>query len=266
MIPKKYHSVIAVVIGSLLVTMSCDENSGLPTPVKSTTKLTNANSSLASYTFDGKEGDPITQDVASRWIANYTNKNYGAITAHFFGRKALENILAKSGCIGIRFYYAMDDSFNPNLLLIGADGSGQNFLSDLRARGKNSSVVLNAGAFSNNSLLETEEDLIATDKSNQWIANYNSTNPLGVQAHFFGNEILRQILSLNGCIGIRCYYALNDAGVQQLLLIGVTNEGVNLLPLSSSTLGRVADGGGTIADASFPCPTYCPPAAPTGGG
>src|SRR5258708_1809451 len=158
--------------------------------------------------------------------------------------------------MGLRFYYSVDGLSKSNLLVISADGSGHDFSSDFRTRGKNSSVELSIRASSNTVFSGAESDSIVLDTSNQWIAHYNSDNPAGIQAHFFGNEIIKQILSQSGCVGIRCYYALNDAGVQQLLLVGVTSAGENILP-SSSTGGRVADGGGTIADVSFPCPTYC---------
>ena len=52
---------------------------------------------------------------------------------------------------------------------------------------------------------------------------------------------LLEIFSLkNGCDGDSdSLHALNDAGVQQLLLIGVTQDGGNLLP-AASVQGRVA--------------------------
>ena len=157
--------------------------------------------------------------------------------------------------MGLRFYYSVDESNKSNLLVMGADGSGHDFSSDFRTRGKNSSAELSIRASSNAVFSGAEGDSIVLDTSNQWMAHYNSNNPTGIQAHFFGYEIINQILSQNGCVGIRCYYALNDAGVQQLLLVGVTSTGENILPLSS-TGGRVADDG-TIADVSFPCPSHC---------
>ncbi len=259
MTSKKHNSTIAIVVSSLLMTMSCNDNSILPASVKSATasqaKVVNTNARIANYTFDGTEGDPIPLDVASRWIANYTSNNLGALTAHFFGNKTLEKLLSKNGCMGLRFYYSVDESSKPNLLVMGADGTGQDFSSDFRTKGKNSSVALNIGASFNNTFSGAEGDSIVLDASKQWLAHYNSDNPNGIQAHFFGHEIINQILSQNGCVGIRCYYALNDAGIQQLLLVGVTSSGQNILPQSLN--GGRTTGDGTIADMSLPCPTYC---------
>lgn len=60
-------------------------------------------------------------------------------------------------------------------------------------------------------------------------------------------------------MGIRIYYALNDAGVPQLLLVGATGTGENILP-EQGLNAKVADdptAPATVADMSYPCPTYC---------
>jgi hypothetical protein len=104
----------------------------------------------------------------------------------------------------------------------------------------------------------TEGDPIALDIAKSWTANFREQNQDGTIAHFFGNEILNQILSEEGCVGIRMYYAIDDKGERQLLLVGVNAKGDNLLP-ATVVGGRIEDGGNIIADLSYPCPTYCPP-------
>jgi len=259
MISKKLQTSIAIMFGALLVTMSCDENSSLPKPTNvssgSQIKAGNSGARLTNYTFDGTEGGPITLDVATRWISNYTNKNLGRLTAHFFGRKTLEKMLATTGSMGIRFYYSVDDFGNSVVFATGADGKGKDFISDYNMRGKNSSAALNVAASLVNTLSLTDADSTTIVITNKWKDNYNAIKPDGIQAHFFGFEIIKQILSATGCVGIRCYYALDDSGVQQLLLIGTTTDGKNILP-TSLTGGRTAEDG-TIGDISYPCPTHC---------
>jgi len=89
----------------------------------------------------------------------------------------------------------------------------------------------------------------------EWTANYQDTNPEKIKAHFFGSEIIQQILAETGAVGIRIYYALDEKGEQKLLLVGVDSEGNDLLPLEGASL---LDGEeNTIADYSLPCPSYC---------
>jgi hypothetical protein len=96
----------------------------------------------------------------------------------------------------------------------------------------------------------TEGAPIALDKAASWTANYKVTIPSnGIKAHFFGKDILNQILSQEGCMGIRMYYAKDDDGVQQLILIGANAAEQDMI-------------NGTIADYSSPCPTACDASSP----
>lgn len=96
----------------------------------------------------------------------------------------------------------------------------------------------------------TEGAPIALTTAAQWTANYRNTAPAGaIKAHFFGRDILEKILSQDGCMGIRIYYAINDEGEQQLILVGAdANE-------NDQT-------DGTIADYGAPCPNRCPSNSP----
>lgn len=79
----------------------------------------------------------------------------------------------------------------------------------------------------------------------QWTANYRSTiAPTDTRAHFFGSDILQKILQQEGCKGIRMYYALDDDGTEQLILVGVDSSENDLTQ-------------GIIADFSTKCPINC---------
>ncbi|SDL07978.1 hypothetical protein SAMN05421823_104319 [Catalinimonas alkaloidigena] len=60
--------------------------------------------------FDGSEGSPIELDKAAKWTANYRKRNSDQTLGHFFGRKILEKILGQPDCVGLRIYYAVEDS------------------------------------------------------------------------------------------------------------------------------------------------------------
>jgi hypothetical protein len=72
--------------------------------------------------FTGKEDHSISINDAAALTRNYrdTSKS-GAIIAEFFGKEALERILAQEGCVGIRCYYGKKEDGTPALILIGAD-------------------------------------------------------------------------------------------------------------------------------------------------
>jgi hypothetical protein len=93
----------------------------------------------------------------------------------------------------------------------------------------------------------TEGEAIELAQAAAWTANYRKQNAEvanAAKAHFFGREILKQILEQEGCMGIRMYYALDDNGQRQLILIGVHAEGEDMEE-------------GVVADKSTVCPPDC---------
>lgn len=72
--------------------------------------------------FDGNESSPISLTDAEAWTANYRNSvTPGTTKAHFFGKNKLMNILNQSGCVGIRAYYAIDNTGAKQLVFVGAN-------------------------------------------------------------------------------------------------------------------------------------------------
>jgi hypothetical protein len=98
-----------------------------------------------------------------------------------------------------------------------------------------------------------EGDVIDYNVARKWVANYQKANPTGNMAHFFGYEIIKELLAQEGCVGLRMYYAIDDAGERQIILVGVDEKGMDIKPGAN---GRTKDEG-SVADASYPCPTYC---------
>lgn len=72
--------------------------------------------------FNGNEGEFVTLSDASRWTANYRNTiQPGDVIAEFQGKEKLLELLNQEGCVGIRFYYAINDEGKKVLVLVGAD-------------------------------------------------------------------------------------------------------------------------------------------------
>ena len=54
--------------------------------------------------------------------------------------------------------------------------------------------------------------------------------PGETEAHYWGVAIIRRLLDEDRDVGIRAYHAIDDNGEKQLLLVGVDEDGNNLLP------------------------------------
>ena len=69
--------------------------------------------------FTGNEDHSIELTEAAEWCANYRDEEPNGVHAHFFGKAAINSILAQSGCVGIRIYYALDNNGAKHLILVG---------------------------------------------------------------------------------------------------------------------------------------------------
>lgn len=79
--------------------------------------------------FTGKKDHSISINDAAELTRNYRESSEsGAIIAEFFGREALERILAQEGCVGIRCYYGQKEDGKPALVLVGADANEEDLL------------------------------------------------------------------------------------------------------------------------------------------
>jgi len=90
----------------------------------------------------------------------------------------------------------------------------------------------------------TEGSAISLPQGAALTKEYRLRTPSGTKGHFFGKEILNQILEQEGCMGIRMYYGENpETGERELVLAGANEEEDDMLDL--------------VADFSVPCPSRC---------
>jgi len=81
--------------------------------------------------FTGNEGTYITLTQGNTWTTTYRNANPTAVKAHFYGKTKLTEVLAQSGCVGIRMYRAIDDTGALQLVLVGVDANGSDLTGGL---------------------------------------------------------------------------------------------------------------------------------------
>ena len=75
-----------------------------------------------------KIGGPIELEKVRKWTQNYRRMNDKDTTAHLFGRKVIEKLLAQKDCQGIRMHYCIDDTGKKQLVLSGVDHNGKDQL------------------------------------------------------------------------------------------------------------------------------------------
>lgn len=90
-----------------------------------------------------------------------------------------------------------------------------------------------------------EEHQITLEEAKKLIQNYKNKNTgQEIKAHYFGKEALQKLLEQEECVGIRIYYASQEDGTPELVIVGVNKEGKDLTS-------------GIILERNWPCPPYC---------
>jgi hypothetical protein len=93
---------------------------------------------------------------------------------------------------------------------------------------------------------------IDREKSDKLRKNWKAKG-IVTESSFIGSEIIMNLLSRPGAVGLKICYGLDDEGNMQPVLFGCDDKG-NAIHVSEGKDGGSASGG---ADASIPCPPYC---------
>jgi hypothetical protein len=63
----------------------------------------------------------------------------------------------------------------------------------------------------------------------QMVKDFQVANPSEVKSYYIGKNIISQILSQPGCVGIKFYNAYNEEGQKTLVYVGVDEFGKNIM-------------------------------------
>jgi hypothetical protein len=95
-----------------------------------------------------------------------------------------------------------------------------------------------------------EDHTIALDDAAELTRNYRKNAGKGaIKGGFFGRAAIEQVLSQEGVVGIRYYYAQENNGRPVLIVVGVDESGKDLVE-------------GFVAERACPCPPFCSPFNP----
>jgi len=69
--------------------------------------------------FTGNEDHSIVIEDAAAMTKSYRDANPGMVLGGYFGKAAVQAILAQEGCVGIRYYNALNDNGEHTVVLVG---------------------------------------------------------------------------------------------------------------------------------------------------
>lgn len=70
--------------------------------------------------FNPNQDHSISLAAAAAMTKDYRDANPGARLGGFFGKDALQAIIDQTDCVGITYYFALDDNNELTLVLVGA--------------------------------------------------------------------------------------------------------------------------------------------------
>lgn len=90
-----------------------------------------------------------------------------------------------------------------------------------------------------------EDHSISLTEASQFTANYRNSMDEGTAiGGVFGEDAVLAILNQDGVVGLRYYYAMDNAGKRVMVLVGVNEEGDDIVD-------------GLLAERAAPCPPWC---------
>ena|SRR5260370_42136345 len=90
---------------------------------------------------------------------------------------------------------------------------------------------------------------ISHELAADFVKAYEQTHPTEARGYSLGRNIIDQILAQPGCMGMRFYYGLNEAGQKTLVYVGVDAEGQDIVKTTVvMSSGALVEADGVIAD------------------
>ncbi len=112
-----------------------------------------------------------------------------------------------------------------------------------------------------------EGKYVSTSYADKLMKNFQSKNPTHIKGVYFGEKLLKSVLSEPKVVGIRFYYAQDDKGNPTLVLVGVDKNKKDVVKkqekVDSSMMAKTdeiePDGeeGSGWGNSGLPCPTQC---------
>jgi hypothetical protein len=105
-------------------------------------------------------GEAIPNDLGAKMVKDFQDSNPRELIGHYIGRNILDQILNQPGCVGIRFYNAINEVGKKTLVYVGID--------------ENNSLITQYTYVSSTGQLIKEKGIVAdrsgdpTDSEKQW--------------------------------------------------------------------------------------------------
>jgi len=99
-------------------------------------------------------GEDIGQELGSKMVKDYQDANPNDTKGYLIGRNIIDQILSQPGCVGIRFYNALNESGKKTLVYVGID--------------ENDDMILNHTSVTENGAIVKTPAIVADRNREEW--------------------------------------------------------------------------------------------------
>jgi hypothetical protein len=242
--------IVIGLLGSCLETENTDTSDQEPSGPQ-TSSPSSTDPLLIKGPFSKDVGDIIPVEKVRAWINNYLRESKSN-QSEFLGKHLFIGLMEQKDCSGISFQYGIDERGEQVVVLVGLTSSGKT-LSSMYA-GDGIKCLEQCPDGTHQVFSDKSGQLISADRAKVLTESYKSKYPDNIRSHFFGTDLIIQLLNQRRCIGLSMQYALDDFGKQQLILTGVDERGMLMREGAFNSLYALP---GDNGDESSPCPPYC---------
>ncbi len=109
-------------------------------------------------------GEEISHEMAADFVGAYHQANPNDVTGYTIGRTIIDQILAQPGCVGMRFYNALNEAGQKTLVYVAVDASGNDLIQKV--------VVENGGKLSSVPTIVADRTLPVPGSLPSWLWPY----------------------------------------------------------------------------------------------
>jgi|SRR5579859_5963329 len=73
-------------------------------------------------------GEEISHELAADFVKAYEETHPNEVRGYYLGRNIIDKILAQPGCVGMRFYYGLNEEGQKTLVYVGMDADGKDIV------------------------------------------------------------------------------------------------------------------------------------------
>ena len=178
--------------------------------------------------FTGRENHSVTQAEIAVFTNAYREQYDDPSTpGGVLGKAAASSLLDQPGAVGIRYYYARNESNNePLLIFTAADRQRNDLLADERIFVSQLNPSLDADGQYN--ALAADHHISLAEAAELTAAYQHNQPPDGIKGGFFGKDAILSLLNQDDCAAMRFYYGVLENGKRVLCLMGVDTKGADM--------------------------------------